>query len=358
MKTTDKIMIFGLIASILLVNISNIPMLSAELVNITGMATAGSQASEQDNMTCEAVQNMTKPYVAEPASIPFEYYPESMLSASYSSTTTINGMTIESGSLTNTGNSSVTASVNAFGRSLSASIAPSQTWTFVSLRGRLITSDSSDLRIDPSRTVYYEMNNWLTIAFEGNCKDSTIMIYTDAVPTRLSSSVNANWKYDYDSKLLMITLKSCSEHELTVDWNLYPTDRKVIYVEDFTDYEPIVYSIDAVHDMLDNVTRSVGTLNASLSLLEKDSKSILGQINQTVEEKNTIAFDIESKQQDIKSMNQTAADIQKKIMENTILTPLQSLLVATIMLALLLYIALFGLESFTGKKKVEINETK
>lgn len=357
MNNPDKILLIGIVASFLLVNIFNTPVLFAEIVNMTGITAAPVQEI-YDNRTSEAFYEIAKPVEAQVSDIPYEYSPKEMVVASYTTSTTRNGMSLETGSLKNNGNETIFANVTAFGKSLEARIGPNQTWAFSKIKNSVITSDSSDLVIDSGSINYYEMNNWLIIGFSGDCTDSDVIVYTDSAPMRLSTTVDANWKYEYDKRMLIISLKSCSRHEITVDWNLYPRDRKTIYVEDFREYEELVYGLTEIQKSLNTAMDEVRKLNSTLSLLEADSKSLIIQINETVESKNRIAFDIDNSRKDIEEINQTREEMQRKITENTILTPLQSLLVATIMLALLLYVALFGLESFAGKKTVEKNENK
>lgn len=357
MNNPDKIILLGIVASFLLVNIFNTPVLFAEIVNITGITASPAQES-YDNRTSEAVYEISKPVEAKVSEIPYEYSPKEMVVASYSLLRTRNGMVLETGSLKNNGNETIFANVTAFGRSLKARIEPDQTWAFAKIKNSVITSDSSDLVVDSGSINYYEMNNWLIIGFDGDCRDSDIIVYTDSAPMRISTSVDANWKYEYEKRMLMISLKSCSRHEIIVDWNLYPRDRKTIYVEDFREYEELVYGLTEIQKSLNTAMEDVRKLNSTLSLLEEDSRKLISQINETVDGKNNIAFEIENTRKEIGEINKTSEEMQRKIAENTILTPLQSLLVATIMLALLLYVALFGLESFAGKKTVEKNDNK
>jgi hypothetical protein len=326
------------------------------LTNTSTMANESLVNTTTDNQTCNAVYDLIQPVLAtEP--IPFDYFPNDSITATYEKAKNINGMTVEKGSLRNDGNESVKIITKAFGKTLQATILPGENWTFARIRGMVIASDSSQLRIDLNRISYYEMNQWLKFGIEGDCKENNLLVYTDAAPTRLSSTVSAQWKYDYNQRLLTIFLKSCSSHEIVVDWSYYPLGRRLIYVEDFTRSEDMAGQISLFQRNLDDLKSKVTGFALTLSGLEKDSKSLLDSINNSVTEKNSIAFMLDNTTSEIKDLNQTSQSMEKKINENTLLTPIQTLLIATIMLALLLYIALFGMEAMgAGKKAVKTDE--
>lgn len=358
MKTQDKIILFGILAAVLLVNILNTQILSAQFSNITAFTVAQDSGSSENVISGIVETTESSVNATQEEKIPFEYYPNESMEASYKEIETSNGMILKSGSIRNIDNVSVKITANAFGKKLSAQILPNQTWNFAMLNGMVISSDSSQLNADPEKISYYEMNKWLKIGIKGDCKENTIFVYTDSAPTRISSTVNALWKYDYHDRLLTILLKSCSEHTITVDWTYYSISKNVIYVEDMSRFEDYSNDVSVLNKEISYVKSSILALTTTLSSLETDSKTLLDSINKSITEKNSLAFSIEETEKGIKEINKTNQELEMKISQNTILTPLQALLIATIMLAIILYIALFGIESIGTGKTVKKDEKK
>jgi hypothetical protein len=76
-------------------------------------------------------------------------------------------------------------------------------------------------------------------------------------------------------------------------------------------------------------------------------------VSAAVSEKNSVAFEIESKKGNITELNRSASELSEKAASSTALTNAQFLLIIAILIALLAYVALFIIRDFFSSKKTE-----
>lgn len=357
MKREDFIVIAFAAVGITFVMLFNTGLISAQLVNLTGITIEPSEeanfstTSAQEN-PIEVSETENKEIMPQKEDkVPFDYSPTN-LQASYESLKSRNGIPLSVGYIRNNGSNEVKVSVSAFGRFFEAYVTPNQTINFLGLRDMVVAPSSSEIEILAENTTYYEMNDWLKVGIRGKCEGNEILIFTDRAPTRVSSTANAYW--NYDSGLLRIHLKSCSEQSIVVDWKDYKITGKVVFIEDMTRAEELSYIISDIRKGIESFAKSIETFMLEIENISKSKANLSAEINQTIEKKNELVFSIDNAARNLTELNSTIYEMNSRITESTIVSPMQAMLIGAIFVALILYIALFGVENiFSPLKKEE-----
>ncbi len=284
------------------------------------------------------------------STLPFSYSPSEGLSAYYNEFQSHNGIALKHGSITNSGNFSADASIDFRGRRMEAFLLPEQTWSFYEISGILFYSSSSEVLVNSSSIEYYQLNQWLVLGASGKCYGNKIYAYSPA-PSRMAGA-SVSWEYDYSQSLLSISLYECPDN-LIIDFSFYPAEPGTVFLEDFTGFEELSSRIAMLNNELAQIAERNNYLAAAIADTEQSAAGMETNISAAVSEKNSVAFEIESRKSNITDINRSASELSKKVASSTVLTTAQFFIIIAILLALVAYVALFIVRDFFGPKKVK-----
>ena len=287
--------------------------------------------------------------VLSASTLPFSYSPES-LTASYQEFQSHNGIALKHGSIANSGNSSADVSVVFGSKQINASINPGEAWSFYEISGIMFYPSSSEVLINSSSIEYYQLNQWLVIGASGSCYGNKIYVYSPA-PSRVAGA-SVSWEYDYGQRLLSISLYECPNN-LVVDFSYYPAESGTVFIEDFTNFEEISFRVTMLNNALAQIAERNHYISAAITDTEQSAVGMEKNVSAAVSEKNSVAFEIESKKGNITELNRSASELSEKAASSTALTNAQFLLIIAILIALLAYVALFIIRDFFSSKKTE-----
>ena len=222
-RFTDKILLIGILTTFLILVASNTPQsFAAEFFKLGGVTVDSVEQNNQVIDTTVTVVNETH-FIEEniTTSIPFTVKPETDLEIDYNIYKTRNGLEFGLGSVYNSGNEK-NITVKIFNEDdeiyVNITMKKNGTWNFGKIKDMLIVPLASNLIINPLNTSYYESVNQLRISLNSTSNEDEFLVYTKQRPNRVVADVSTKWNYDYDTKILKISLLSSSEHFIIVDW--------------------------------------------------------------------------------------------------------------------------------------------
>ena len=355
MRKLDKLMLIGIITSLLILLVINIPSsFASEVSNVLFGATTNSE----ENVTNETVETVA--IVSEPD---FYVYPEEGLEIKTETFTTKTGLELKIGEIYNPGeekNVTVKIKVGEKWKVFDILLRENDTWTYGLVNSLLIVPEHSGLVIDPNETNYYKYNNQLKMLLKGS--DGKVFVYAKERPTRVVADVSIHWSYDGKENLVIIELLSHSDHRITVDWTLYPLTSGVLYVEDKTELEELEYKESLLEEKLNRYLDLIESLSSHLKELLNITSNLKAEYNKTLEEKNRLDEESSMLSDKITEVNNTKTKLEEKLEGKTVISPLQAIFLGLVLLIIISYIVLFQFERLVppkgeGKTKMVENAT-
>ncbi|MEM7826924.1 MAG: hypothetical protein QXQ40_01725 [Candidatus Aenigmatarchaeota archaeon] len=320
MKNHDKIILVGILSTIMLVSINHIQMsIANDAVNVSdnNLESYNITQNEQEEVGLIVLEKNT----------------------TYETRTHItrNGFELEIGTVHNLGEDrKIEVNIlNGDGHWIvfRPYIRQNQTWNYGKIGNMIILPKESGLIINPFNTSYYKTNKQLRIGLDGY--GSELFVYVDKRPTRVSSNINVHWTYDKDTKLLSLRLDKVSDI-ITIDWTEYPL-YGTLFIEDQTKKEELDY-------YLKNLKESYKRMEEEDSLLLHKIGRIgseIASINASIQEKKSEKSELEKY---VNEINRTKEELSNKLMGSTLISPIKLILIVVWMVVLISYIFVFQME--------------
>lgn len=334
MKNHDKILLIGMLTTVLLVSINHVQTSIAN--NVDNVVNANNTI----NITPETLMST----ISEGNEIGLIVL-EKNTTYEVKKYTTKNGFELEIGTVLNMGESKE-VEVNILSDDgkwiiFMPYIRQNQIWNYAKVNNMIILPKESGLMIDPFNTSYYKTNKQLRISLDGH--GTEIFIYTDKKPTRVSSSTNVHWKYDKNTKFLELKFNSIN-YMITIDWTEYPL-YGTLFVEDRAEIEELDYYLKNLKNTYKGLEEEDGILLYEIGSLNNEIASLNSIINEKKEEKIVL-------ENDINEINTTKEELRSTVMDNTLLSPIRIILIVMWIIVLVSYLSVFQIR----KIKVIIGE--